>query len=278
MELPERVERWLDEARSGSGRVIVLTGAGVSAESGIPTFRGPEGYWTVGSRVYHPMELATYSAFARSPEDVWSWYLYRRGLCRRASPNPSHEAIARLEAGLGDRFVLITQNVDGLHLRAGSSRERTYQIHGNIDFLRSAERDGGPVSPIPNDVDIDWAKDRRVSGEEVERLRCPITHERGRPHVLWFDETYDEENFRYQSSLEAAGEAELIIIVGTSAQTNLPVQVAKRAARRGATFIAVNPEPSLFTAEAERLARGLWLESTAGASVPAIVNRLLEAP
>ena len=99
----------------------MLTGAGVSAESGIPTFRGREGYWTVGSTEYHPQEMATLQAFEAMPEEVWRWYLYRLGACREAQPNQAHRAIVRLEERLGDRFCLITQNVDGLHLRAGSS-------------------------------------------------------------------------------------------------------------------------------------------------------------
>lgn len=276
MQRPEKLEQLLSEAKTGTGRIIVLTGAGVSAASGIPTFRGPEGYWTVGSKVYHPMELATRSAFMRAPEDVWSWYLYRRGVCHRAEPNEAHHAITRLERGLGERFLLITQNVDGLHARSGCTRERSYEIHGNIDFLRSAEREGGPVSPIPKSIEIAWAKDRRVSAAELEDLRCPVTKERGRPHVLWFDETYDEENFRFESSLSAAEEADLLLIVGTSAATNLPIHVAKLAARCGAAFIAVNPEPSLFTSQAERLPRGVWLEATAEAALPAICDRLLQ--
>lgn len=275
MELPEALKDLLDAAKAERGGLLVLTGAGISAESGIPTFRGPEGYWSVGSKVYRPMELATRAAFERAPEDVWSWYLYRRGVCQRAAPNLAHLAVAELERGFEERFLLVTQNVDGLHLRAGNTKERVYEIHGNIDFLRSAEREGGPVSRVPKEIDVDWVKDRRVQPEELERLRCPKTGERGRPHVLWFDECYDEENFRFESSLAAAEEAALILIIGTSAATNLPIQVARLAARRGAAFVAVNPEPSLFTAQAERLPRGFFLEATAGTAVPAIVAHLL---
>src|SRR5689334_10636211 len=105
-------------ARSGS--IVALTGAGVSAESGIPTFRGKQGYWTVGAREYHPQELATKAAFDAMPWQVWAWYLYRLGVCQRAEPNPGHHALTQLAHALPDRFSLITQNVDGLHRRAGS--------------------------------------------------------------------------------------------------------------------------------------------------------------
>src|SRR5687767_24974 len=124
------------QAVAGGGKVVVLTGAGVSAESGIPTFRGKEGYWTVGSREYHPQELATHEAFTQMPWDVWAWYLYRRAVCRAASPNAAHEACVRWDAALGARFALITQNVDGLHRRAGSPAERTFPIHGDIGLMR----------------------------------------------------------------------------------------------------------------------------------------------
>src|SRR5438876_11446812 len=110
------------EALARGGGVVALTGAGVSAESGIPTFRGKEGYWIIGAREYHPQELATHEAFAAMPWSVWAWYLYRRGVCQRAHPNPAHAALARLATerpGLPDRFALITQKVDGLHRRAG---------------------------------------------------------------------------------------------------------------------------------------------------------------
>jgi NAD-dependent deacetylase len=126
------------EIAASRGLIVFLTGAGISAESGVPTFRGPEGYWRVGSRHYQPTELATAAAFAQIPEEVWRWYLYRRAVCRVAEPNAAHLALVEAERRLGERFLLVTQNVDGLHGRAGSSAARTYQIHGNIDFCRCA--------------------------------------------------------------------------------------------------------------------------------------------
>src|SRR5437868_5832739 len=122
----------LRTAAARPGRVLALTGAGVSAESGIPTFRGKEGYWTIGAREYHPQELATHAAFEQMPWSVWAWYLYRRGVCRRAEPNAAHVALVRLATALPDRFALVTQNVDGLHRRAGSPDPQTFPIHGDI--------------------------------------------------------------------------------------------------------------------------------------------------
>ena len=184
--------------RNTEGKVVILTGAGISAESGIPTFRGEDGYWQVGSENYRPQDMATYAAFSRMPDEVWTWYLYRRAVCNQTKPNPAHMAAVELEQSLGDRFVLITQNVDGLHLRAGSSMGRTYQIHGNVDFMRCSKECTETLYPMPQGV---GPKERGDTLDDNERqlLRCPECGQRSRPHVLWFDETYDETFFRFES-------------------------------------------------------------------------------
>jgi NAD-dependent deacetylase len=115
---PELIAALEEVRRDDSKTLVVMTGAGISAESGIPTFRGKEGYWTVGAREYHPQEMATFSMFSSEQEEVWSWYLYRRGVCRGAAPNAGHQAVVKMEQALGDRFLFLSQNVDGQHLRA----------------------------------------------------------------------------------------------------------------------------------------------------------------
>ena len=155
------------------GLVLWLTGAGISAESGIPTFRGKEGYWRVGSRNYQPEEMATWSAFQEMPDEVWAWYLYRRGVCRGADPNAAHFALADAEQRGGDRFLLVTQNVDGLHLRAGNTLSRTYQIHGNIDFMRCSKECLPAPVPMPEGIDIAWDKGRAITDHERQALACP---------------------------------------------------------------------------------------------------------
>src|SRR6185437_658754 len=140
------------QALARQGAVIALTGAGVSAESGIPTFRGKEGYWTIGAREYHPQELATRAAFDAMPWQVWAWYLYRRGVCRTAEPNAGHRALVAWDGALGDRFALVTQNVDGLHRRAGSPDARLHEIHGAIDLMRCSRDCTAARYPIAGDV------------------------------------------------------------------------------------------------------------------------------
>jgi NAD-dependent deacetylase len=269
-DLSRDVAALLDRARALDGLTVFLTGAGVSAESGIPTFRGPEGYWRIGSKNYHPMELATFEAYSAMPDDVWAWYLYRRGVCRAAEPNAAHRAIAALEDALGDRFVLITQNVDGLHLRAGNTLARTHQIHGNIDFMRCGKDCTPAREPIPDGVDVAWERGRALGDAERALLACPVCGGRARPHVLWFDECYDEDHFRFESSLDAAARASLLVVVGTTGQTNLPMHVGALVTRRGAPMIVVNPEPSPFTEMAARNPNGAFLEGTAGAFVPLV--------
>jgi NAD-dependent deacetylase len=272
--MDERLQSALDHARRESGLIVVLTGAGISAESGIPTFRGSDGYWTVGSTVYHPQELATQSAFRRMPVEVWQWYLYRRTVCRRAQPNRAHEALVRLEQGLGNRFRLITQNVDGLHLRAGQSPERTYQIHGNIDFMRCADECSTQLTPVPAEIG-DVEAGQALTGAQVALLSCPRCRQPARPHVLWFDETYDEPLFRFQSSIDAAGRAALVLVVGTSASTTLPWHVVEIAARKGAVIIDLNIEHNPFARIAGSVDVGCAVRGQAAEHVPAMVERLL---
>jgi NAD-dependent deacetylase len=256
------------------GLVVWLTGAGISAESGIPTFRGKEGYWRVGSHNYQPQEMATWRAFQEIPDEVWAWYLYRRGVCRDAKPNAAHRALVRAEQRSGSGFLLVTQNVDGLHLRAGNTPERTYQIHGNIDFMRcSRECLPAPV-PLPSEIDIAWDKGRQLSDHERSLLSCPSCGAAGRPHVLWFDETYDEANFRFQSSIEAARNASLVIVIGSTGATSLPIHIATIATQRSVPMLVVNPEPNPFSELVRRTGCGVFIPGSAGEWVPQLVDAL----
>ncbi len=282
------------QALSRPGHVVVLTGAGVSAESGIPTFRGKEGYWTVGSRDYHPQELATHAAFEEMPWEVWAWYLYRRGVCRAAQPNAAHAALVRLAEALPARMHLVTQNVDGLHRRAGSPDATTYPIHGDISLMRCAAecvtaRSGsaGPRSAaegrrgvsidrwlLPVDVP-DLGKGEPVSAETRARLVCPRCGGMARPHVLWFDESYDEPRYFLDTVRTVAAGAALLVVAGTSAQTNLPWQVVTLAGRQGAVIVDVNLEDNPFGDIAA--SSGGVIRAPAATALPAIVDALISA-
>lgn len=270
----EALRTMLGAFSAGGGRLCVLTGAGISAESGIPTFRGPQGYWQVGSRNYHPQELATLQAFGEHPREVWRWYLYRRTVCRNAAPNPGHRGLVRIEEALGSRFLLVTQNVDGLHARAGSADP--YEIHGNIDRYRCASRCTDATYLLPEDLpSID--RDTPLSDETYDALRCPDCGARARPHVLWFDECYEETLFRSQSAYSQAADADLLIVAGTSGSTNLPMQIGTHCARAGVPMIDINPDDNPFGQLAVDSGAGLTLRVPAGVALPFIAEALVAA-
>jgi len=268
--LDEKLQLKLQEIVASNGRVTVLTGAGISAESGIPTFRGEEGYWSVGSQNYHPQEMATRQMFLQMPDEVWRWYLYRRGVCRRAKPNAGHIALVELEQKLADRFALITQNVDGLHLRAGNSPERTFQIHGNINFMRCADDCTPEVFAIPPHI-IAKNKNTPLSDETKGVLRCLNCGGRARPHVLWFDEYYDEAHYKFNSSHQVAAQTDLLIVAGTSGNTNLPNQVAQSVVYQGGTIVDVNVSPNPFT-DMALASGGFFVCAQSGSALPEMVS------
>lgn len=256
------------------GQVSVLTGAGISAESGIPTFRGPDGYWTVGSREYHPQQMATLAMFGRHPREVWKWYLYRAAVCRRATPNPGHRALVDIEACLADRFTLITQNVDSLHIRAGNSPERTYQIHGNLFQMRCAAGCSDDLYPLPEAL-IGRERDAPISRVELALLTCPRCGKTTRPHVLWFDERYNETFFHFDSSLRVADRTALLIVVGTSGSTNLPSQVANRVYRSGGTIIDINVDDNPFGQMAAQTPFGGTIRKPSARALPDLVAGII---
>jgi NAD-dependent deacetylase len=209
----------------------------------------------------------------RMPDEVWRWYLYRRTICRRAPANPGHTALVDLEQHLGDRFTLVTQNVDGLHLRAGSSLARTLQIHGNIDFHRWPAPEGPHSGLLPEGVG-EIERDDPLTDETRALLRGP-DGSRSRPHVLWFDESYDEPRFRADSALRAAQAAELLVVVGTAGATNLPLQIAAVARGRGIPIVDVNLDPDNPFAVAAAQSTGAALTGTAAELLPRLRDALL---
>ena len=257
MSMQKAVDLLMETIRQG-GAITVLTGAGISAESGIPTFRGPQGFWTVGSKEYHPQQMATLAMFDQNPGAVWVWYLYRMGMCKKAAPNAGHTALTSLEKHLQDRFTLITQNVDNLHIRAGSSPDRTLQIHGNIFYTRCAAGCTATVYPLPEGLPAKRKGDA-LTDEDRNLLRCPACGNWLRPHVLWFDETYDEANYRFQSALESAANTRLLITVGTAGATTLPNHIVNLVYANGGLMIDINVADNPFARVARQADQGIFL-------------------
>ncbi|MDQ4128493.1 MAG: NAD-dependent deacylase [Actinomycetota bacterium] len=242
--MPELPPGLLD-ALGGAGRVVALTGSGVSAESGVPTFREAQtGLW----ERFDPQELATPEAFARDPWLVWSWYEWRRKLVERAEPNPGHLALAELERRLPD-FALVTQNVDGLHQRAGS--RNVTELHGNI--LRSkCSLEGAAVD--------DYAPD-------VAPPPCPNCGAPLRPDVVWFGEALPSEAFEAASG--AARACDLFLSVGTSSLVYPAAALPFEALENGAWLVEVNPNETPLTPHAHHLLRG-----PAGEVLPGLVEAI----
>ena len=209
--------------------VMALTGAGVSAESGIPTFRDRlTGLW----ERYEAAELATPGAFARDPALVWGWYEWRRAQVQRAAPNAAHRAIARL-AGCVPRLTLVTQNVDDLHERAGSCG--VIHLHGELarprcDRCGAAHAATGPVADVPE------------GGRRIEPPRCAACGSRVRPGVVWFGEALPRGP--WEAAAAAARGCELFFCVGTSAVVQPAASLIDIARHAGATTVQVNPNPT----------------------------------
>jgi NAD-dependent deacetylase len=201
-------------------RVAALTGAGVSAASGIPTFRGPGGLW----RGRDPMTLASPDGFAADPQLVWEWYVERRQMMDDAAPNGAHVALATLEERLGgERFTLITQNIDNLHWRAGS--RSMLELHGNVTRAK-CWHDCGRVWP--------WS----LPLAELP-MRCACG-ELGRPDVVWFGEMLDHQVIG--DAHQAAAAADCLLVVGTSAVVEPAASLPLVTRSQGGLVIEVNPE------------------------------------
>jgi NAD-dependent SIR2 family protein deacetylase len=259
-------------------RVLVLTGAGVSAESGIPTFRGKDGYW----RNLDPIKLATPEAFARDPQLVWDWYRDRRQRIRNAQPNAAHQAIAKL-AQHADEFLLVTQNVDDLHARAGMPPEKMVQIHGDIFVTRCSRCDfaerGSGGSPEPPSLGRLRSRNgceataglsiAPTSAQNEEIPRCPKCEALMRPAVVWFGEQLPWNELQRVEGYLDRGACDVVIVAGTTATFGYLVDWTLRAGGRRGELIEVNPEETPLSRFATQRVR-----DPAAIALPGIVDEL----
>jgi len=244
-------DRRVSEAQDlldGARRVAVLTGSGVSAESGIPTFRGTGGVW----KEMRVEDFATPEGFARDPLGVWNWYAARHEDLDAAQPNPAHVALARLERQLrrrGGSLTLATQNIDGLHQAAGS--ENVLELHGS---LQKARCEACPYETA-------------MSSDRVEAVpACPECGGRLRPAVVWFGEALPQDV--YAAAVEAAGEADVFMNVGTSAMVYPAAGLVEWAISAGAKTIEVNLEATPVSRRMD-----VALHGRAGEILPKLVGK-----
>jgi len=220
------------ERIAAAQNVAVLTGAGISAESGVATFRGENGIWNK----FKPEELASMDAFMKNPELVWEWYEYRRKILEAVSPNQSHHVLAEMETFF-PHFSISTQNVDGLHFQAGS--ENVYELHGNISRNRCAKCDR-----IVRQIEI-------IKGNLTPRCQCGGLI---RPDVVWFGEMLPQDVL--DASFEEAAIADVYFSIGTSAVVYPAAMLPNEAKRHGAFVIEINLEPTSLTPYADISIRG----------------------
>lgn len=248
---PDRVHRDMSKARlalTGGGPLVVLTGAGMSAESGVPTFRDAQtGLW----EKYDPTALATPEAWAHDKEMVWAWYRWREHLVSGSRPNAGHLAVARATA---DRdVVVVTQNVDDLHERAGS--QPVHHLHGSL-FAHRCDTCGTPIEVGP------------PPAESVDRLPPPDCERCGgqaRPGVVWFGEHLPSQP--WEAAVSAVTSAEAILVVGTSGLVRPAASLPSLAAAEGIPVVEVNPGPSGLGTEVS-----VHLRATAGDALPALLS------
>ncbi len=237
----------LVEALAGARRIVAMTGAGVSAESDIPTFRDAmTGLWAR----FRPEDLATPEAFARNPKLVWDWYQWRRELVAAAKPNPGHHALVDMAALFPD-FLLVTQNVDGLHQRAGS--RDVVELHGNIAKIKRVG-DGATVES--------WA-----DPDDGQSPRCAETGALLRPDVVWFGEALPRQALA--RAAEAAAGCDAFFSIGTSAMVYPAAALIYEAMGAGAITVEVNPNATAQSAEVS-----FSLQGPAGSVLPALAQAL----
>ena len=237
----EQISNRLKEAE----KIVFVTGAGISQESGIPTFRGKDGLW----RKYDPMKLATIDAFYEDPKLVWEWYEERRKNILAANPNPGHTAIAELEKY--KQISVLTQNIDGLHQRAGSTH--VYELHGSIITIKCTVCD---------------FKDNIVSSFSQLPPLCKCGNML-RPDVVWFGESLPQDVWKY--AMDQASSCDVMVVVGTSLAVSPANLLPVYAKQNGATMVEVNIEQTPMSSSMD-----ISLRSSAASALPVLVSMISE--
>lgn len=236
-----------------NGNLVVLTGAGVSKESGIPTFRDAQtGLWAK----YRAEDLATREGFLQNPQMVWDWYDFRRNTVWDAQPNPGHLALAELET-LFPQFTLITQNIDNLHQRAGS--QHVLELHGNIFRYKCLDNN----HPVTLEL---------LENPDASPPQCPLCNSYVRPDVVWFGEMLPEHTIK--QAFEQAAKADVMLIAGTSGVVQPAASIPATAKEAGATVIEINPEMSALTP----FVVDIFLQGPSGTFLRELAQTLKQSP
>ena len=232
---------------SPASKIVFFTGAGISAESGIPTFRDKDGYWSQ----HNPLKMASIRGFREDPVLVWNWYLYRREKILAAQPNPGHIAITKFQAVFPNTAV-VTQNIDGLHQRADN--RDVYELHGNIFSSRCLECKKS----------LDFSERTEVTEKSIPRCECGGL---ARPGVVWFGEALPAKVLAV--AFELARQADIFFSIGTSTEVYPAAQLPFEAKNHGARIIEINPNQTSLTSHAD-----LTIQQPAGGILPKIYKEI----
>ena len=270
MELKELIQTTLKKDKKNL--ITFLTGAGISADSGIPTYRGSDGIWVKGTTYHKPEEFGTFKYFMNNPEEVWQFSLFEKKMFDNAQPNINHYELVEIENLLKEKFFVITQNIDGLHLRAGN--KNLYEIHGHLREIKCSNKCKG-ILPLPNDIQgKDLTED--LSPTDIENLKCKKCGKWMRPNFLLFDEYYDEPTNKIFSSLNVAKNSSILFVVGTSGSTNLPLKIVANTLRYGGYVIDLNIEDNHFTELLKGKKRVITIRDDIKNVLPIIKNTIKE--
>ncbi|MBI5474947.1 MAG: NAD-dependent deacylase [Ignavibacteriae bacterium] len=242
MKSSENISDQLVSAFRTAQHVVAFTGAGMSAESGVPTFRGDDGIW----KTFKPEELANLNAFMRNPALVWEWYAARKKVIAEVQPNPGHYALAEMERKFSS-FAVITQNIDNLHRRAGN--KNVFELHGNIERNYCMK------------CGTNFTNEYVLAGAAVPQCTCGGMI---RPDVVWFGEMLPEDE--WEGAIRACRSADVLLSVGTSGVVYPAASLPQTAKLAGAYVIEINPEPTSLSSHAD-----VFLQGKSGEILPAIL-------
>jgi NAD-dependent deacetylase len=264
-EILEEINEHIRELCRQGKFITFLTGAGISAESGIPTYRGHDGIWIKGTKYHQPKEIATFRFFRQNPFGFWEYTLQRMALFGGKQPNAGHFALVEMEQKLGENFRLITQNIDELHRRAGIQEAHLAEIHGKASTMRCSAECSEDIYPIPTIENVE---------QEEKKIICPRCGHYTRPNILLFDESYNERLYKLDTSLAIAQNTGMLITIGTTGETYLPTLISEVAIQQNAVLVDINIEDNYFGDLAQDAKRGYVLRGKSS-EILSLWNELL---
>jgi len=247
--------------------VIFLTGAGISKSAGIPTFRdADDGVWSIGTENYRPEETGTLKYFLGNPVEVWNWTLKLKRLCTSTNPTISHNKLKDIEDLFPKNVNIVTQNVDGLDLRSGI--KNLFEIHGNLKECRCINE----CTKERFDYPIPTSNSNNYTLNDLLCPKCKLALLR--PHTMYFDEKYNEKYYFKDTLLKLSKKTGLVITIGTTGLTNLPLWIVENSLQKGGWLVNVDLKENEFSRRAERIAKGSFFKISSDEFLLSLITAL----